>query len=255
MRPTHDITAHITSSEFLAELHNFLWIEPLMNRGRFDAGWNCRDHAWVVSCILGAHGVSSQLVLGKAMFVQGAAGDAPSAGLGVPPEDSVGTHTWLEVAGLGLLDLSPNLNISTRPWRRSRLDGVVGGELRPREAGEVRVCRTPAEYRNAVNLATHVQGGLCAIYLPTGAAALTRDDITNSRRFVYSPLTEQVCRRFGDDALPKLVLHLLDRRGGKRRSLAGVSQNKAWSIVTSEIGASAAVTVADTCLPSVTVQS
>ena len=92
----------------IQEIHALLWIEPLVNRGIYDPGWNCRDHALMVAGILAAHLVPVQIVHGQAMFVAGPSGDRPPIGRGQDVNDTT-THTWVEVPSIGIVDISPNL--------------------------------------------------------------------------------------------------------------------------------------------------
>src|SRR5262245_48295199 len=100
------VVERVFPSEFLQELHKLLWIEPHVNRGMFDPGWSCREHAVITCCLPLAQGVEAQLTHGKVMYVRGPSGSLPPAGLGQALGD-LGGHTWLEVGEVGIVDVSP----------------------------------------------------------------------------------------------------------------------------------------------------
>ena len=78
----HTIPA-LLSKEIVAEIHNLLWTKPIRSRSpteAAEAGWSCRDHAFVVGFILYAAGIESDFVTGKNMFVRGPALNKPPMG-------------------------------------------------------------------------------------------------------------------------------------------------------------------------------
>jgi hypothetical protein len=92
--PKNDIDK-LTTTTFLDEIHHLLWIEPGDNRGTWDEGWNCRDHALLSCIVCQLLKMTASVIYGEAMFVQGPTGDAPPVGLHQQ------THAWLGLDGLG----------------------------------------------------------------------------------------------------------------------------------------------------------
>src|SRR5262249_32563263 len=115
---------------FLSEIHKLLWIEPRINRGVFDSGWSCREHAFVCACLLLSSGFRPTVVIGKALFIQGPDNGRPPVGLGTQRADTT-SHAWLSLPEWGMLDISPNLDIYKPPWRRIQFSGIFGGNWEP----------------------------------------------------------------------------------------------------------------------------
>src|SRR5690242_5536536 len=120
-----NVLARLTSDDFLDELHHLLWIKPFINRGTWDAGWNCRDHALVVGTILLLGHIECRIVHGTAAFTQGPVAHQD------PLLMWVEHHAWIDIDG-GPLDLSPRLTRSNDPgWRPWHLKLICGGECHP----------------------------------------------------------------------------------------------------------------------------
>jgi len=219
------------------DLNRLMWMEPFMNRGAFDTGWSCRDHAFVLGAVLQALEAPVSLVHGKNMFVVGPRNGLPPAGLGQEARGP-GAHTWVRLEDGHIVDLSPNLAISVGQWRSLEFDGVVA---HPRcRAVPVSLLETSDEdeYTNEVNRASHASGHLTAVYLHREEQEFSETLAVDPFSFVNSPLTDRLRRTYDASIYLKGVAHLLGLVAGERRSLAGVSQNKAWAIV-SQIGESA----------------
>ena len=45
------LVSKLTTADLLDEIHHLLWIEPGENHGKWDEGWNCRDHAWLAGVV------------------------------------------------------------------------------------------------------------------------------------------------------------------------------------------------------------
>src|SRR5688572_6667019 len=92
----------------LTEVHRLLWMEPFHNRGVLDLGWSCRDHAFVVACLLRLTSTSTRLVHGKCMYVQGPEATSPPCAIGQECH-AVAGHTWLKSSDGKIMDVSPRL--------------------------------------------------------------------------------------------------------------------------------------------------
>ena len=224
------ITVLLLHEGFRRDLRRLLWIDPSVNRGATDLGWNCRDHAVITAFILRTRGFTPSIVEGRCMYVQGVSGDRPPAGIGQELEGYVG-HWWVLVPDTGFVDLSPNLGVRVQAWRPMDFFGLVADRLYPEGSGEVRMVGSRADYDQEIAKATHRPDHLTAVYLVMGKKGLTRDDLTDAVRRINSPLTDRLYRYKDQEIYGKAIVHLLGILDGTRRPLAGVSQNKAWSLV------------------------
>src|SRR5262245_32783310 len=188
----------------LNEIHKLLWIEPLLNRGVFDSGWSCREHAFVCGCLLIASGYPATVVVGKAMFIQGPENGEPPVGLGTSPTDAT-SHAWLGLRE-GAFDISPNLDIYKPPWRRIRFSGIFADKWEPDGIGSFQSCSSAHEYENQIALATHAEGERRAIYWPQRNVELSEGALRNPLDFTNSPLTDWLRRHHAVDVLVKAVL-------------------------------------------------
>lgn len=241
-----DIVERLRSIDFASELHKLLWIDPLTNRGQFDPGWNCRDHAWLTAALLTAHRVPCVMTIGKAMFVQGASSGHPPNGLGID-EGNPGIHCWITLADETVCDLSPNLALMKGISRSRPFSGIVSNVAIGSGDIAIVMTRKPLDYSNEIARATHRDGQLSAVYLALKSVQFDEAMVRESHRFINSPLTDRICPRFGHDVYAKAALHFLGRISGGRRSLAGVAQNKGWAIVAKEFGADAIANLGDRC--------
>jgi hypothetical protein len=98
--PKCNIVDLLTRDDFLRELHHLLWIEPAERRGKWDPGWNCRDHAFIVGFIARLLRSEAVVILGRAMFIVGPSGEKVPLGVEQSP------HAWLAINGYGYFDLS-----------------------------------------------------------------------------------------------------------------------------------------------------
>jgi hypothetical protein len=216
---------------FRAELHRLLWIQPFVNAGEFDAGWSCRDHAITLLAFLATNGIPSELVHGRCMFVQGPLEQAPPVGLGQGLHQP-SIHTWLDVAGCGLVDLSPNLAIKLPArWRPIAFDGILFDRWLPSGCGQLIKCADPGTYEAETARASHDHGRSTAVYFEERRESIVTKRLIEALKTINSPLSVRVYERHGSDAYLAVVLHLIDFLSGKARGIAGVSHNKAWRLV------------------------
>ncbi|MBM4043793.1 MAG: hypothetical protein FJ279_01640 [Planctomycetes bacterium] len=232
---TVSILDAIKSSAFLDEIHKLLWIKPAVHRDGFDSGWSCREHAFISACLAAASGIQACIVIGKAMFMQGPQNGKAPAILGCDANDS-GTHAWLSIPKLGTTDISPNLDISISAWRRLQFSGIVNGVWEPQGTGMFLSCSSKTDYENEIALGTHGSHGNRAVYWPQRQFDLTEAMVRDAFAFTNSPLTDWLRRSHATDVLAKAALHLWDRINRRVRSVAGVSQAKAWRIVAQRNG-------------------
>jgi hypothetical protein len=224
----------IVSKAFLSEIHKLLWIAPLVNKGVPDGGWSCREHALLVSILLRLHALPSAIVFGKAMFVQGPKDNQVPLLRGIDTRQQ-GMHAWLHIEGLGLLDISPNLE-RFDAWAGIPFDCIVCDRWMPPDSGRIFQCASLSDYDRQIAEATHANGENRAIYWEAERKHLGASIIRDAARFADSPLSNRLKQEHGGDILVKAALHIIDRSSGRGRSLAGVSQSKAWRIIAERPG-------------------
>lgn len=213
------------------EIHALLWIHPIVNRGVYDQGWNCRDHALIVAGILAANFIPVQIPHGRVMFVLGPSGSYPPVGRGQDVNDAR-THTWVEVPLIGIIDISPNLKTRDQAkWRPTNFDGIIASRWIPEGNCMVRQVASGFEYEREIALATHWHEQCSAVYWGRDADVFSPKLFENAFDYVNSPLTDKLRDSFQQSIYAKVVLHLIDRTRGLGRSLATVSRNKAWQII------------------------
>lgn len=233
-----DIIENTLSDDLLAEIHRLLWIEPFYNKGKFDAGWSCREHALIVGCLLEVYGISAQVVSGKNMFVRGQSNGRPPVGFGQEVQGKEG-HMWLEIEGYGVLDVSPNISGDAVPlphWTTIPFKGIFGNRWSPANGGDFIQCDSELSYSSQIARCSHLEDGIQAIYWPQQRENLNASMVQEAFDFMNSPLTDYLRRNFARDVYSKAILHFIDRTEGKGRSLAGVSRNKGWSLIAGRSG-------------------
>jgi hypothetical protein len=225
--------AALAETLLIRDLHRLLWIPGLVNRGEPDGGWSCRDHAAILGALLALHQVPADLAHGRCMFVQGATSGRSPSGIGQELGQASG-HTWLEIAGAGIVDLSPNLapDPPQRGWYNLDFAGIVFDRWRPAGAGQVIRCSTAAEYSRQIALASHLEDGVVALYLEERRSAFD-PLLLVTRTMIDSPQCDRVFDKYGPSAYVSVVLHLRDLLLGEAPPVGGVSQSKAWSTVLS----------------------
>jgi hypothetical protein len=217
------------------ELHGFLWTEPFANKGTPDDGWSCRDHAVVVGHLLRTAGADVRIRHGRCMFVQGPGADgAPPVGIGQEGASRVG-HTWLAVAGLGDVDLSPRLQTAQPPWVPVDSPGIVGSAWVAARATGFSVTTHLREYEAAIGRATGATDQLQAVYLMEREEPYT--DAVGRKGLAWA--NSRVSLRLLERGLPadlylRFAAHLAGVRAGDRRPLRGISHNKAWKILAAD---------------------
>jgi hypothetical protein len=128
--PNRDIVDLLTRDDFLRELHHLLWMEPAERRGKWDPGWNCRDHAFIVGFVVRLLRSEAEVILGRAMFIVGPSGEKVPLGL----EQSL--HAWLAIDGDGYFDLSLRLDESVMPggnWLAWPVKALAANQFVPSE--------------------------------------------------------------------------------------------------------------------------
>jgi hypothetical protein len=224
----------LQDDRFLEELHHLLWMEACENKGMFDAGWSCRDHAFVVGALLKAVGEEVRLVHGKNIFIQGPAGSKPPVGIGQQDHEMSG-HSWLKSDTGKIIDLSPRLHSGLPShWAPLGFTGIVHGVWQPEGEGSVAGFTTALRYRQAVAEATHRQGSNVALYLEQFKASFSVSIVTDAVEYINSPLTDRLRELQDPEIYSKCVLHLRGFIDGTRESLTELPQHEAWKYLSGQ---------------------
>jgi hypothetical protein len=228
--PPADRVKHLLEGHVVPELNALAWLEPFNNsadHGKWDPGWSCRDHAVVLAALLTAQGVDAQVVHGANIFIQGATEDGQDpTGLGNILSQG-GGHTWTHALEYGAVDVSPRLDARVQSWRPLPVSGLTGADWSiPGIATRLAVVNSASEYQKAVDTAIEAVETATAIYWPKQTEQF-RIDMFDAG-YIDSPLAHRLTGAAGSDCYIKLGAHLYGMSQGVRRSLARVSQPKAW---------------------------
>jgi len=221
-----ELQRSLSDREFLQELHHLLWLDPHVNEGVQDDGWNCRDHALVVAGIARMMGFITSILLGKATFIQ----TKTDGSRGVGRE--VKTHAWVGVEKAGFYDLSLRLTSfeDCPDWEDWHTLGLLGQGFNPSGEIKLSMVRSHFEFENTVNASTHLKGTKSAVYFAETMNDLNAEIVANGLAFCNSPLTDILRERFGErqDLHAKAIVHLVNFLNCKNSSLVGLSQMDAW---------------------------
>lgn len=224
-KPTID---SLTSSCFLDEIHHLLWIEPGDNRGTWDEGWNCRDHAFLAGVVCQLLKTTASVIYGQVAFVQGPGEDCPPVGL------TQTSHAWLRIDGLGFMDLSANLLRCREPvWRPWPLRCIAKSQCIPE--GSFQLARSAEDYEYRVAAATHAPGRT-AIYFGQGYDGIDSGFVEKAFEFVNSPLTVRLSASFDATIYPKAAIHLFKFLTSEHQSLRHLPREEAWEMISRQPG-------------------
>lgn len=191
-----------------------------------------RDHSVVLAALLTAEGIKAQVVHGLTAFLQGAtAGGEPGVGIGG------GGHSSLRVPGFGTVNISLRLNErllgdSYRHWRPLPVSGGLVGRRWDVSgmASLVVIANNAVDYEQTYNMATHATERAVAIHGPQEIANFGPEMLDGE--YINSPLTDNFAPIVGAVGYVRLAAHLHGLLRGDSRSLARVSQRKAWRYLT-----------------------
>jgi hypothetical protein len=218
LRALHD-------DRFLRELHHFLWIEASVIDGTADAGWNCRDHAWVTALLARSLGYRPALFHGEAFFALGPSGKSTGFSVSQKP------HTWVVVEDAGTIDLSirPNVRIDGGDFQLP-ISCIFADSWLPRGRGSASFLADARAYARAIEDLPLRRNTLSAMYLVREAEQFHAGLITRAAGWIRSPLAHQLGSIYGNptDLYSALALHLRSFLEGKVQSLANLLPMEAW---------------------------
>jgi len=209
----------LCSQRLRTELNHLLWIQPFDNRGTWDFGWSCRDHAFIAGILAQLLGLTVKLIHGEALFVRAATGDASGNGLHQK------NHTWLSVEGDGLMDLSIRLSSQGAASGRVGIEYVAASQCRP--SGNLLIAETEDDFKSAL-LAAPCLPGEHAIYRADRTEIIDQQLAYNAFAVIHSPLTVRLSAKYPPSLYAKLAVHSFELLRGNAVSLASHQQDYAW---------------------------
>jgi len=217
---------------FKKEINHLLYSNSFTGSdGEFDAGWNSRDHALVMSLMLKAGHTYPKIANGKCMFVQGPVSGNAAFSIGQDSHQKIG-HNWLVHSKFGLIDVSPSLLTKEHRFRDA-FNGVFNRVWLPpgKERVSVVLCDDPHDYEEEIKNARHKMAHSTAVYLHLDNHEVTEKLIISPFKFLNSRFSTEIKQRFGPDFYPAVAKHLHDFVLGKADSLMSQGKLKAWGDV------------------------
>lgn len=213
------------SDRFLREIHHFLWVDPSFSGGVVDAGWSCRDHAWLTALLAQSLGYKPALFHGEAFFVKARTKRSGSLSYYQRP------HSWVVVEGVGAIDLSikPDFSSSGDNFRIP-IRCIFADECMPRGKSKAFFF----DQADVFTRAAEYPGQLCnqdtAVYLIKEAEQLHSGHMQYAAGWIGSPLTVRLDAAYGNPSAlyAALLLHLRSFLEGGVPSLAGLPCEEAW---------------------------
>lgn len=216
----------LLSDRFLREIHQFLWTGPSVHGEATDAGWNCRDHAWITAFLARSLGYNPALLHGEALFVSGPTGRSESVSVHQRP------HSWIVIEEAGAIDLSikPGHRVSGGDFRIP-ITGIFANAWIPRaRGGTACFLDDAAEFERAVEELPRRRNRLSAVYLANEAEHLHAGHLSRAAGWIRSPLAVHLGSVYGDpsDLYAALLSHLRAFLEGSAPGLSGLRFEEAW---------------------------
>lgn len=215
----------LSADRFLREIRHFLWIGPSMHGNAVDAGWSCRDHAWITALLSRSLGHEPAFFHGEAFFVKAATKKSGNIGFYQRP------HSWVVVESIGAVDLSIKSDFSSaNDHLRIPLKCIYADECLPRGKNKVFFFDQTGEFSRALAYPEQLCNQVAALYLAGETERLHDDHLQYAAGWIGSPLIERLDAVYGDpsDLYAALLLHLHAFLEGHAPSLSGLPQEEAW---------------------------
>jgi hypothetical protein len=214
------------SERFLREIHHLLWSATTLSGNVVDAGWNCRDHAWVMALLIRALGYKTVLIHGEAHFIKGPNGNSGSVSYFQRP------HTWLAVENVGAIDVSARAKFRVGGDRfQTSITCIFADEWLPHGRGKSYFFTDANAYARAVDELSARRNQLSAVYLNQEAEQLHEGLLSRAAGWIGSPLTKQLDSSYGNpsDLYAALLLHLYSYLAGDAPSLTRLPAEQSWA--------------------------
>ncbi len=218
----------LISAPFLQELHHFLWTETRMVDDHVDAGWNCRDHAWILSFLLRTHGIDCVVAHGEAFFAMGPTAKRPATSYGQQP------HSWIVARNLGAIDLSIKPEFcSAGDVFQLPIEWVFLNRAGAKIRCDAQFFNADGPFRLAAENLPLRRNQAGAAYRVREIEWLETDHGGFAADWIRSPLSDKLGTRYGRQSGPyaALLMHLESFLRGDARSLAALSFDEAWGVI------------------------
>lgn len=216
----------LLSDRFLREIHHFLWIDPSVIGGATDAGWSCRDHAWVTALLARSLGHQPALFHGEAFFAVGQNGRSAGASVRQAP------HSWIVIEDVGAIDLStkPDSNVSGVDFQLP-ITCIFANAWIPHGRGKAYFLDDPGAFARVTQDVPQRRNQATAVYLTHEAEHLHTGHLTRAAGWIRSPLAQRLGSLHGNpsDLYAALLLHLRAFLEGDAQSLTGLPAGEAWN--------------------------
>ncbi len=194
--------------------------------GATDAGWSCRDHAWVTALLARLLGHQPALFHGEAFFAVGQNGRSAGASVRQAP------HSWIVIEDVGAIDLStrPDSNVSGVDFPLP-ITCIFANAWIPHGRGKAFFLDDPGAFARITQDVPQRRKQASAVYLINEAEHLHTGQLTRAAGWIRSPLAHRLGSLYGDpsDLYAALMLHLHAFLEGSAPSLSGLPFEEAWS--------------------------
>jgi hypothetical protein len=222
----------LVAASFLRELHHLLWTESRMVDNQVDAGWNCRDHAWILSFLLRSFGFENAVAHGEAFFAAGPAAKRPTISYAQTP------HSWILVKDLGHIDLSikPDF-VSAGDVFSVPIAWVFLNKASVGNKCDTRFFSDAAAYRrtigNTIDQLPERRNHISAAYCISGYEILGSDHLEFAAGWLRSGLADRLGARYGNPSrlYAALLEHLRGILHGTTPGLSALSFDDAWAVL------------------------
>lgn len=215
----------LISDRFLREIHHFLWIDPTISGDMVDAGWNCRDHAWLTALLAQSLGYKPALFHGEAFFVK--AQTKRSGGLSYYQRP----HSWVVVEGVGAIDLSIKPDFSSAGDNfRIPIECIFADACIPRGKGKAFFFDQAGVFARAAEDPGQLCNQDAAVYLIKEAEQFYSGHLQYAAGWIGSPLTVLLDSAYGNPSAlyAALLMHIRAFLEGRVPSLTGLPREEAW---------------------------
>jgi hypothetical protein len=215
MTQSNEMTQRIgrlLESTAVFDLQSLFRLDPFYNGkdGMRDLGWCCRDQSVLLAALLSTERFKARVVHGSTVFVQGpTSGGEMAIGLGDPNAENI-SHTWIEVADFGIIDISPRLDETLDGvfsyWRPlPTRAGLIGTEWVAVQhlSSDVALVTNRSDYLRAFDRGLKKRDSATAVYWPREKEAFKMGMLNTD--YVVSPLTDRLDAWRIDGSHPSLA--------------------------------------------------
>jgi hypothetical protein len=220
----------LVSPAFTEELSHLLRRRPKLDGVSRDAGVACRDNALIVAACAAALGHTVQICSGEAAFIGPVETTAQN---NVPGYLHLEVHSWVDINGFGICDLSPDLGADGGfGWLRWPVKYLVGGSYIPNMADKIgRYCTDATTFAGTVDAALSDPHHFRTAYFEKTREPYTNTLFVGAVNFALSPLLKELSTRpfFSLNILGKAAVHIRNVSKGRAKSLRHMEQMAAWA--------------------------